>query len=121
MSSISAVCSLPPHRDGTSIKVRVEIETHPRGARQTSLSSVLSGHSLSVESLGHSWPQSLSQDYLCASEPADKKGARGGRGGSGGGGGGGGGDEEGGGGEVKKLEAGEAEGTFWPVFELDAV
>ena len=91
----------------------MEIETHPRGARQTSLSSVLSGHSLSVESLGHSRPQSLSQDYPCASEPADKKGAGGGRGGSGGG-------DEGGGG-VKKLEAGETEGTFCPVFELDAV
>ncbi|CAL8313974.1 unnamed protein product [Lota lota] len=101
-------------RDGTSIKVRVEIETHPRGARQTSLSSVLSGRSLSVESLGHSRPQSLSQDYLCASEPADKRGAAGGRGGSGSGGGGGGGGD-------KKLEAGEAEGTFWPVFELDGV
>ncbi|XP_076027016.1 E3 ubiquitin-protein ligase RNF19B [Genypterus blacodes] len=55
-----------PLRDGTNIEVRVEIETHPRGARQSSLSSVLSSRSLSVESLGQS--QSQSQDYLCASE-----------------------------------------------------
>ncbi|CAL8316235.1 unnamed protein product [Merluccius merluccius] len=103
-------------RDGTSIKVRVEIETHPRGARQTSLSSVLSSHSLSVESLGHSWPQSLSQDYLCASESADKRGGRGGSGGSGGGGSGG-----GGAGGDDKLETGEAEGTFCPVFEFEGM
>ncbi|CAL8316239.1 unnamed protein product [Merluccius merluccius] len=109
-------------RDGTSIKVRVEIETHPRGARQTSLSSVLSSHSLSVESLGHSWPQSLSQDYLCASESADKRGGRGGSGGgSGGGGSGGGGSVGGGAGGDDKLETGEAEGTFCPVFEFEGM
>ncbi|XP_077590435.1 E3 ubiquitin-protein ligase RNF19B [Stigmatopora nigra] len=39
-------------RDGTNIEVRVEIETQRRGARQSSLSSVLSGRSLSAESLG---------------------------------------------------------------------
>ncbi|XP_061742832.1 E3 ubiquitin-protein ligase RNF19B [Nerophis ophidion] len=40
-----------PSRDGTNIEVRVEIETHRRGARQSSLSSVLSSRSLSAESL----------------------------------------------------------------------
>lgn len=39
----------------------VEIETHPRGGRQSSLSSMLSSRSLSAESVGHS------QDYPCAS------------------------------------------------------
>ncbi|CAJ1078167.1 LOW QUALITY PROTEIN: E3 ubiquitin-protein ligase RNF19B [Xyrichtys novacula] len=58
-------------REGTNIEVRVEIETHPRGARQSSLSSILSSRSLSVESLGHS--QSQSQDYLCASELEDRQ------------------------------------------------
>ncbi|XP_051908769.1 E3 ubiquitin-protein ligase RNF19B isoform X1 [Hippocampus zosterae] len=41
-------------RDGTNIEVRVEIERQPRGARQSSLSSVLSSRSLSTESLGRS-------------------------------------------------------------------
>ncbi|KAG7262597.1 hypothetical protein CRUP_016811 [Coryphaenoides rupestris] len=103
-------------RDGTSIKVRVEIETHPRGARQTSLSSVLSTRSLSVESLGLSRPQSQSQDYLCASEPPDKRG-----GGGGGRGGGRGRSGSGGGGDDKMEAAAEAEGTFCPVFEFDGV
>nr|XP_057912903.1 E3 ubiquitin-protein ligase RNF19B [Doryrhamphus excisus] len=40
-----------PSRDGTNIEVRVEIEAQPRGARQSSLSSVLSSCSLSAESL----------------------------------------------------------------------
>ncbi|XP_062857404.1 E3 ubiquitin-protein ligase RNF19B isoform X2 [Trichomycterus rosablanca] len=54
-------------RDRTNIEVRVEIEAQPRGARQPSLSSVLSSRSLSAESLHHS------QDPLCASQqPVDK-------------------------------------------------
>uniref|UniRef100_A0A3Q3X5H6 RBR-type E3 ubiquitin transferase n=1 Tax=Mola mola TaxID=94237 RepID=A0A3Q3X5H6_MOLML len=57
-------------REGTNIEVRVEIETHPRGARQSSLSSILSSRSLSVESLEHSKPQS--QEYLCASEVEER-------------------------------------------------
>ncbi|MEQ2274776.1 hypothetical protein XENORESO_010877 [Xenotaenia resolanae] len=48
-------------REGTNIEVCVEIETHPRGARHSSLSSMLSSRSLSAESVGHS------QDYPCAS------------------------------------------------------
>ncbi|XP_023203504.1 E3 ubiquitin-protein ligase RNF19A-like isoform X1 [Xiphophorus maculatus] len=48
-------------REGTNIEVCVEIETHPRGGRQSSLSSMLSSRSLSAESVGHS------QDYPCAS------------------------------------------------------
>ncbi|XP_034018699.1 E3 ubiquitin-protein ligase RNF19B isoform X2 [Thalassophryne amazonica] len=56
-----------PLREGTNIEVRVEIESHPRGARQSSLSSILSSRSLSVESLGHSQSQSQSQDP-CATE-----------------------------------------------------
>ncbi|XP_031437236.1 E3 ubiquitin-protein ligase RNF19B isoform X2 [Clupea harengus] len=51
-------------REGTNIEVRVEIEAQPRGARQPSLSSVLSSRSLSVESLHQS------QEPLCASHPA---------------------------------------------------
>ncbi|KAM9703533.1 E3 ubiquitin-protein ligase RNF19B isoform 3-T4 [Menidia menidia] len=51
-------------REGTNIEVHVEIETHPRGARQSSLSSILSSRSLSVESLG----QAQSQESPCASE-----------------------------------------------------
>uniref|UniRef100_A0A3Q2PV96 RBR-type E3 ubiquitin transferase n=1 Tax=Fundulus heteroclitus TaxID=8078 RepID=A0A3Q2PV96_FUNHE len=47
--------------EGTNIEVCVEIETHPRGARHSSLSSVLSSRSLSAESVGHS------QDYSRAS------------------------------------------------------
>ncbi|KAM9779473.1 E3 ubiquitin-protein ligase RNF19B isoform 1-T6 [Syngnathus typhle] len=39
-------------RDGANIEVRVEIERQPRGARQSSLSSILSSRSLSSESLG---------------------------------------------------------------------
>ncbi|XP_053743225.1 E3 ubiquitin-protein ligase RNF19A [Synchiropus splendidus] len=54
----------PSLREGTNIEVKVEIESHPRGARQSSLSSILSSRSLSVDSLRHSL--SRSQDYLCA-------------------------------------------------------
>uniref|UniRef100_A0A3B5L8G1 RBR-type E3 ubiquitin transferase n=1 Tax=Xiphophorus couchianus TaxID=32473 RepID=A0A3B5L8G1_9TELE len=50
-----------PTFEGTNIEVCVEIETHPRGGRQSSLSSMLSSRSLSAESVGHS------QDYPCAS------------------------------------------------------
>lgn len=96
------------YRDGTNIEVRVEIETHPRGARQSSLSSILSSRSLSVESLGHSQSQSQSQDYMCASE---LEGRREGGGGS---------EEEQ---EGREKPGGEAaggdEGT--PVFEIDGV
>ncbi|XP_008335587.1 E3 ubiquitin-protein ligase RNF19A isoform X2 [Cynoglossus semilaevis] len=84
-----------PSRDGTNIEVKVEIETHPRGARQSSLSSILSSRSLSAESLGHSKAQS--QDHLCASEERKDRG-----------------------GEKQDDEgAGGGEGT--PVFEKDDV
>ncbi|XP_060908150.1 E3 ubiquitin-protein ligase RNF19B isoform X2 [Labrus mixtus] len=106
-------------REGTNIEVHVEIETHPRGARQSSLSSILSSRSLSVESLGQSQSlghsQSQSQDYLCASEPEERQ-----EGGGGGGGGGGGEEQEGR--EKPGGEEGEAyEGTVYPVFEIDGV
>lgn len=52
----------------------MEIETHPRAVRQSSISSVLSSQSMSDESLGHS------QDYLCASEPKERRQRGGGRG-----------------------------------------
>lgn len=105
------MCSCSLHRDGTNIEVRVEIETHPRGARQSSLSSILSSRSLSVESLGHS--QSQSQDYLCASEPEERREK--------GGGGGGGEGEEQEGREKPGGEAGGDGGTVYPVFEIDGV
>ena len=101
------------HREGANIEVRVEIEAHPRGARQPSLSSVLSSRSLSVESLAHSPSQYQSQDYLCASEPER--------------GGGGEGREDGGGGEGEGREEGKEEGREegdrdnMPVFEMDRV
>lgn len=69
----------------------MEIETHPRCGRQSSLSSILSSRSLSVESLGRSKAQS--QDHLCASEQ----------------------EEERAGGEA------EADGTVYPVFDVDDV
>ncbi|XP_028997421.1 E3 ubiquitin-protein ligase RNF19A isoform X2 [Betta splendens] len=53
-----------PVREGTNIEVRVEIETHPRGGRQSSLSSIRSNRSPSAESLGQPQPQ----DHPCASE-----------------------------------------------------
>lgn len=94
------------HREGTNFEVRVEIETQPRGVRQSSLSSILSSRSLSVESLGHT--QSQSRGYLCASELEERR--------------------EGGGGESEEQEGrekpgGEAgdEGTVFPVFEIDGV
>uniref|UniRef100_A0A3P8S4B2 RBR-type E3 ubiquitin transferase n=1 Tax=Amphiprion percula TaxID=161767 RepID=A0A3P8S4B2_AMPPE len=94
------------HREGTNIEVRVEIETHPRGARQSSLSSILSSRSLSVESMGHL--QSQSQDYMCASELEDRQ-EWGGRGG-----------EEQEGREKPGGEAGD-KGTVFPVFQTDGV
>lgn len=90
------------HREGTNIEVRVEIETHPRGARQSS--SILSSSSLSVESLGH-W-KLQSQDYLCASELEERRE-----------GGGGDGEEQ----QRREKPGGEAggyEGTVYPVFEI---
>ncbi|XP_068580767.1 E3 ubiquitin-protein ligase RNF19B isoform X2 [Cebidichthys violaceus] len=90
-----------PLREGTNIEVRVEIETHPRGARQSSLSSILSSRSLSVESLGHS--QSQSQDYLCASELEGRREGEGGE------------EQEG------REKPGGGEGTVFPVFEIDGV
>ncbi|XP_029984192.1 E3 ubiquitin-protein ligase RNF19B isoform X2 [Sphaeramia orbicularis] len=89
-----------PLRDGTNIEVRVEIETHPRGARQSSLSSILSSRSLSVESVG----QSQSQDYLCASEVEERR-------------------QEGGEGEEQEGQEkpGGEEGTVFPVFDMDGV
>lgn len=95
-------------REGTNIEVRVEIETHPRGARQSSLSSILSSRSLSVESLGHS--QSQSQDYLCASELEDRQD-----------GGGGGGEEQEGREKPGGEEGGAYDGTIYPVFEIEGV
>lgn len=81
----------------------MEIETHPRGARQSSLSSILSSRSLSVESLEHS--KSQSQEYLCASEVEERL--------------------DGGGGDDVKRERREKPGggkggngeTIYPVFE----
>lgn len=69
----------------------MEIETHPRCGRQSSLSSILSSRSLSVESLGRSKAQS--HDYLCASEQ----------------------EEERAGGQA------EAAGIVYPVFNIDNV
>ncbi|KAJ8008679.1 hypothetical protein DPEC_G00080920 [Dallia pectoralis] len=65
-------------REGRNIEVHVEIETHPRGARQSSLSSVLS--SLSAETLGHTHsPEHLdsthSRQCLYASDDEDERGA----------------------------------------------
>lgn len=97
-------------RERTNIEVRVEIETHPRGARQSSLSSILSSRSLSAESLGQ--PQPQSQDYLCASEREERREGGEGRGGGG---------EEQEGREKPGGEAGEDEGTVFPVFETDGV
>lgn len=102
-------CSNCPHREGTNIEVRVEIETHPRGARQSSLSSILSSRSLSVESLGHS--QSTPQDYLRASEREERR--EGGKGGEDG-------EEQ----EGREKPGGDARGheeTVYPVFEIDGV
>lgn len=86
----SPVCS----RDRSNIEVRVEIETHPRGARQFSLSSILSSRSLSVESLGKS------QDHPHASEQAERRGE--------------GMERE----EREKRGAEGDEGTAFPVFEV---
>ncbi|KAK5620453.1 hypothetical protein CRENBAI_023612 [Crenichthys baileyi] len=58
-------------REGTNIEVCVEIETHPRGARHSSLSSMLSSRSFSAESVGHS------QDYPCASGLDERREAAG--------------------------------------------
>ncbi|XP_035000035.1 E3 ubiquitin-protein ligase RNF19B [Hippoglossus stenolepis] len=93
-----------PLREGTNIEVRVEIETHPRGARQSSLSSILSSRSLSVESLGHS--QSQSQDFLCASELEERREGRRGRG-----------EEQ----EGREKPGGGAAAGGTPVFEIDGV
>ena len=86
----------------------MEIETHPRGARQSSLSSILSSRSLSVESLGHSQPQY--QDYLCASELEDRQEAGGGKG-----------EELEGREKLGGEEAAGYEETVFPVFEIDGV
>ncbi|XP_060947892.1 E3 ubiquitin-protein ligase RNF19B [Limanda limanda] len=94
-----------PLREGTNIEVRVEIESHPRGARQPSLSSILSSRSLSAESLGHS--QSQSQDFLCASELEERREGKRGKG------------EEQEGREKPGGGAAAAGGT--PVFEIDGV
>lgn len=61
-------------REGTNIKVRVEIETQPRAGRQSSLSSILSSRSLSVESLGHTRSQSHDRSQTSASEPGERRG-----------------------------------------------
>uniref|UniRef100_A0A3B4FHS3 RBR-type E3 ubiquitin transferase n=1 Tax=Pundamilia nyererei TaxID=303518 RepID=A0A3B4FHS3_9CICH len=98
-----------PLLERTNIEVRVEIETHPRGARQSSLSSILSSRSLSTESLGQ--PQPQSQDYPCASEREERREGGEGRGGG----------EEQEGREKPGGETGEDEGTVFPVFETDGV
>ncbi|XP_029352768.1 E3 ubiquitin-protein ligase RNF19B [Echeneis naucrates] len=96
----------PPLREGTNIEVRVEIETHPRGARQSSLSSILSSRSLSAESLGQT--QSQSQDYMCASQVEGRREGGEGK------------EEEQEGREEPGADAvGGDEGT--PVFEIDDV
>lgn len=102
-----SVCFYRHHREGTNIEVRVEIETHPRGARQSSLSSFLSSRSLSVESLGHS--KSRSQGYLCASEAEERLEGAGGDG------------EETERREKPGGEAGGDYGTVYPVFEIHNV
>lgn len=81
-----------PLRDRTNIEVRVEIETQPRGARQSSLSSILS-----VESSGRAHSQS--QDNLCASEVEESQKRE----------------------EETKPEGATTEGTFLPVFESETV
>lgn len=53
--------------EGTNIEVCVEIETHPRGARHSSLSSMLSSGSLSAESVGNF------QDHPCASGQDERR------------------------------------------------
>ncbi|CAN9507396.1 unnamed protein product [Ophioblennius macclurei] len=112
-----------PLREGTNIEVRVEIETHHRGARQSSLSSILSSRSLSAESLGQQ-TQTQSHDFLRASEVEEIRRRR--KRGEGLGGGGGGEKQEGrekpggGGGGGGEAAAGY-EGTVYPVFEIDAV
>lgn len=88
------------HREGTNIKVRVEIETQPRGGRQSSLSSILSSRSLSVESLGHSRSQSHEQPQTSASQPLERRG-----------------DGEG----AEGSESPGIEGTAYPVFDADSV
>lgn len=85
-------------RERTNFEVRVEIETQPRGARQSSLSSILSNRSLSVESVGRT--QSQSQDYPCASEVEESQA-----------------EKEQGGQDKPEVE----EGAFLSVFEMDTV
>uniref|UniRef100_A0A1A8FY41 RBR-type E3 ubiquitin transferase n=1 Tax=Nothobranchius korthausae TaxID=1143690 RepID=A0A1A8FY41_9TELE len=87
-------------REGTNIEVCVEIETHPRGACQSSLSSILSSQSLSAESLGHP------QDYPCASEVEERQEGRGSWG------------EDRNGAEKLGRKAGGSEDTVFPVFEV---
>ncbi|KAF7230471.1 E3 ubiquitin-protein ligase RNF19B isoform X2 [Nothobranchius furzeri] len=87
-------------REGTNIEVCVEIETHPRGACQSSLSSILSSQSLSAESLGHP------QDYPCASEVGERQEGRGSWG------------EDRNGAEKLGRKAGGSEDTVFPVFEV---
>lgn len=84
----------------------MEIETHRQGARQSSLSSIRSNRSLSVESLGRS--QAPPQEYLCASELEERQE-------------GGGGEEQEGGEKPGREAAGGDEGTVFPVFEMDSV
>ncbi|XP_075871997.1 E3 ubiquitin-protein ligase RNF19A isoform X3 [Nelusetta ayraudi] len=90
----------PPLREGTNIKVRVEIETQPSGGRQSSLSSILSSRSLSVESLGHSRSQSHDHTQTSASELGERRGD---------------------GAEAGVAESPGMEGTAYPVFEADSV
>lgn len=87
-------------REGTNIKVQVEIETQPRGGRQSSLSSILSSRSLSVESLGHAKSQSHYCSQTSASELEERRG-----------------DGEG----AEGSESPPTEGTVYPVFDVDSV
>lgn len=93
-------CMCRCRREGTNIKVRVEIESQPRGGRQSSLSSVLSSRSLSVESLGRSKSQSHDHSQSSASELGERRG-----------------DGEG----AEGSQSPAIEGTAFPVFDADSV
>lgn len=81
----------------------MEIETQPRGGRQSSLSSILSSRSLSVESMGHSKSQSRDHTQTSASEVGERRGD---------------GEEEA---ETAVAESPGMEGTAHPVFDADSV
>lgn len=100
------MCPCRCRREGTNIKVRVEIETQPRGGRQSSLSSILSSRSLSVESLGQSKSQSYDRTQTSASELGERRGD---------------GEEPAAVVVVVVAESPGTEGTAYPVFDADSV